>query len=316
MSEPVLSELRAGLAQAERILIASHTRPDGDAVGSVLGLGLALQAQGKDIVMALADGVPSALRFMPDSDKIIKKPEGQFDLVVVVDSSNLGRVGNVLDGVGQVDVNIDHHPDNSKFGMIDLVEPTAASTTEILTRHFPTLGLPFTPSVVDNLLTGLITDTQGFKTVNTRPESLRVAADLFEKGAAMTDLYFKAISQRSFKAARYWGAGLSQLERDEQVVWTTLTCKDRKAIDYNGRDDADLVSVLSAIEDTTIALIFIEQDAATVKVSWRTRQDVDVSGVAHQFGGGGHKTAAGAMITGSLSEVQAKVLAATKAIIV
>ena len=132
----------------------------------------------------------------------------------------------------------------------------------------------------------------------------------------MADLYFKAVSQRSFTAARYWGAGLSRLEQDEQIVWTALTCKDRKAIEYNGRDDADLVSVLSAIEDATVALIFIEQDEHTVKVSWRTRQDVDVSGVAHQFGGGGHKTAAGAMITGNLSEVQEKVLAATKALIV
>lgn len=316
MSEPVLRELRAGLAQAERILVASHTRPDGDAVGAVLGLGLALQAQGKDAVMALADGVPAALRFMPESDRIVKTPGGQFDLVVVVDSSNPSRVGSVLDGVGQVDVNIDHHPDNANFGTINLVDPAAASTTQILTRHFPALGLPFTPPVVDNLLAGLITDTQGFKTVSTRPESLRTAADLFEKGADLPDLYFKAVNQRSFAAARYWGAGLSQLERDEQVVWTTLTCKDRKAIEYNGRDDADLVSVLSSIEDAVVALIFIEQDAQTVKVSWRTRQDVDVSGVAHQFGGGGHKTAAGAMITGSLSEVKAKVLAATKAIIV
>lgn len=315
MSKDPVSQLRQRINQAGRILIVSHTRPDGDAVGSVLGLGQALQKQGKNVVMALADGVPSALKFMPGSKQIVKKGEGAFDLIVVVDCSNLDRIGSVLDGSQKVDVNIDHHPDNKKFGIINLVEPASASTTEILTRHFPTLGLPFIRPVVDNLLTGLITDTQGFKTVSTRPETLRVAADLFEKGAALPELYFNALNRKSFEAARYWGAGLSHLDRDGLVVWATLTNQDRAAANYNGRDDADLINMLAAIDGAKVAVIFIQQDEKTVKVSWRTRASLDVSVVAHEFGGGGHTAAAGAMVAGRLPDVRAKVLAATKAII-
>ena len=171
------------------------------------------------------------------------------------------------------------------------------------------------PSVAAALLTGLITDTLGFRTSNVQPNSLRLAASLMETGVDMPDLYRRTLVTRSFEATRVWGAGLSTLAREGRMVWATLTMADRKAAGYNGRDDADLINVLASIEDADIALIFVEQPNHHVKVSWRAQNGFDVSQVALQFGGGGHPPASGADITGKLADVQASVLVATRALL-
>lgn len=266
--------------------------------------------------MVLADGVPSALRFLPGSDQITNHANGDYDLVIVVDSSNRERVGAPLNGIEIIDLNIDHHPDNSFFGVINLVDQEAVSTTQILYGLMQEFDLEITPVIASDLLTGLITDTIGFKTDNMQPDVLRLAADLFENGADLPNLYHHAVSEKTFEAARYMGTGLSQLSRQDGLVWTVLTMENRKFANYPGRDDADLVNILSAIDSADVALIFIEQDAKQVKVSWRTRSpEIDVSKVAHQFGGGGHRAAAGAMISGSLEQVQAEVVKKTQSLI-
>jgi phosphoesterase RecJ-like protein len=312
MNDVVLETLSRRIEQAERILIVSHVRPDGDAVSSVLAMGLGLQEEDKQVVMALADGVPAALKFLPGSEQIVKKVEGEIDLIIVVDCGSQDRVGSILNGYNRVDINIDHHPSNPLYGEINLVEGDAVSTTEILARYFPVLGLTITKPIATLLLAGILTDSQGYKTANTSPSSLRISADLFEMGADLPALFFDALTRKTYEAVGYWGLGLSQLKRDEQIVWTTLSMDDRKAVKYSGRDDADLVNILTAIDGAEVAIIFVEQDNSSVKVSWRARSDKDVSQIAQQFGGGGHVAAAGAMISGGLQEVQEKVIQATK----
>jgi phosphoesterase RecJ-like protein len=300
------------IKQGEQILVCSHTRPDGDAVGSVLALGMALKMTGKQVEMGLADGVPAALRFFPGYDQIVNQPEHRPDTVIVVDSGNRNRVGNLLDDLMTVDINIDHHPDNAGFASLNLVNNSAVSTTEILANLFELWGLELNIEIASNLLGGLITDTIGFKTENMQPDALRLAADLFESGADLPGLYHHAVSARTFEAARYIGAGLVQTNRQNGLVWTVLSLKDRKEANYNGRDDADLVNILSAIDSAEVALIFVEQHEREVKVSWRTRNpQVDVSRVAHHYGGGGHRAAAGAMIRGTLTDVQSDVVETT-----
>jgi phosphoesterase RecJ-like protein len=120
---------------------------------------------------------------------------------------------------------------------------------------------------------------------------------------------------RSIEAVRYWGAGLSQLNLENRIIWTTLSLKDRKAADYSGRDDADLINLLSTINGIDVALIFVEQDKEKVKVSWRSRPSLDVSKIAAQFGGGGHAAASGAIILGTLKDVEARVIETTMSVI-
>jgi len=313
MSEHVSQAIARRLHQAERILIVSHVRPDGDAVGSVTGLGMALEHTGKQVQMVLNDGVPHALRHIPGAERIIKRPKGEYDLFVVVDSSDLQRLGETVYGFPPPGINIDHHITNPSFAELNLVMPEAVATAAILAKFFPEWGLVITPAVAGALLAGIVTDTIGFRTSNMNPEALRLSADLMEQGASLPDLYHQSLIKRSFPAARYWGEGLHRLQRKDRLVWTSLSLEDRDSAGYTGNDDADLVNVLSSIEDADVAVIFVQQRCGEVKVSWRSQSGLDVSQIAIQFGGGGHAAAAGAEIEGTLEGVENQVLKATQA---
>jgi len=268
---------------------------------------------GKQVQVVLADGLPSSFKHLPGSQIIKTRAEGEFDLIISVDCSDLKRVGKALDGYHAPDIVIDHHSTNEAFGEINLIDAQAAATASVLTRDMPKWGLTISAPIAANLLTGLVTDTLGFRTSNTTPEVLRQAADLIELGADMTRRYYLSLVRRTFQATRYWGAGLSNLVRADGIVWTTLTLADRKAAGYTGNDDADLISVISSIDEADIAIIFTEQNKHKTKVSWRgLKPNVDVAQIASQFGGGGHKAASGAEITGSLEEVQKWVLENTR----
>ncbi len=318
MNDTLIHELRQKIHDARRVLVISHIRPDGDAVGSLLGFGLALQEAGKEVQMVLSDGFPAGLRHLPGSDQVLARPTGNFDLVAALDCSDLSRTGAAFKSMKlddhPPDLNIDHHVTNLMFARMNLVDLEAVATAEIITRLLPQLQLPLNKPIASTLLTGIITDTLGFRTSNMTPRALRIAAELMEAGADLPELYRLALVERSFEAARFWGMGLSRLQRENSIVWATLTTADRKAVEYPGRDDADLINILASIKDAEIALVFVEQNHHRVKVSWRAQPGWDVSRVALHFGGGGHKAASGAELEGTLEEVQAKVLEATRAL--
>ncbi|MBI3161010.1 MAG: DHH family phosphoesterase [Chloroflexi bacterium] len=306
-------EIKDRLAAANRIVIASHVRPDGDAIGSLLGLGLALQDAGKSVQMILADGVPSSFRYLAGSELIKKEPDSGHDTFITVDCADFKRTGKIFENFGPPDINIDHHKTNENFGRLNLIEADEVATAAILTNHLPGWGLKITQPVAAALLTGIITDTLGFRTSNTTPEALRQCATLMETGVDMPTIYMRALVTKSFPAAKYWGAGLSSLQSKHGIVWGTLTLADRKSAGYGGNDDADLINMISAIDGNKVGMVFVEQGDHHVKISWRALEPgVDVSPVAKHFKGGGHAAAAGADIEGSLSEVQKEVLAKTR----
>ena len=312
MESSVVEQINQRLKQANTILVASHVRPDGDAVGSVIGLGLALQAAGKTVQMVLQDGVSGSYRHLAGSDQVQKEPKGTWDIFVAVDCADFRRLGKDFESIEKPDINIDHHITNERFGKINLIEGEEVATAAILTTHLPEWGFEISQPVAAALLTGIVTDTLGFRTSNTTPASLRQAAALMERGADLPDLYTRALVSRTYPAARYWGAGLSSLKSEGGIVWGTLTAADRKTAGYGGNDDADLINIISAIEGNKVGMIFVEQ-SDTVKISWRSIDDAyDVSKVAKHFKGGGHAAAAGADIPGTLSDVQPFVLKTTR----
>jgi len=309
----IVSQIGQKIQTANRILVVSHVRPDGDAIGSCLGLGLALRAAGKQVQTVLTDGLPASFRHLPGSQDVQKKPEGEFDLFITVDCADFRRTGQQFESFPRPDINIDHHITNERFGGLNLIEPEAVATCAILTEHLPAWGLTISREVAACLATGIVTDTLGFRTSNTSPAALRQAAALMETGINLPELYDIALNRRSYPAARYWGAGLSRLTSEEGIVYGVLTLQDRKASGYGGNDDADLINIISTIEKHQIGMIFVEQSDGHVKISWRALQPgVDVSGVARSFGGGGHQAAAGADIAGELQEVKTRVLQATR----
>lgn len=313
MDNQITGEIKNRLRSAKKIVIASHVRPDGDAIGSVLGLGLALQNAGKSVEMVLADGVPSSFKYLEGSELIKKEPSREHDTFITVDCADFRRVGKVFQDLGQPDINIDHHVTNEKFGKLNLIEAEEVATAAILTNHLPEWGFDITKPIAAALLTGILTDTLGFRTSNITPEALRQAADLMETGVDLPEIYMKSLVRKTFPAAKYWGAGLSSLESKHGIVWGALTLEDRKRTGYSGNDDADLINLISAIDGNKVGMVFVQQNNNHVKISWRALEPgVDVSPVATYFKGGGHAAAAGADIEGSLSEVQQEVLSKTR----
>lgn len=315
MNKDLVQAFGGKLSRAQRVLVISHIRPDGDAVGSLLGLGLMLEELGKDVNLVLEDGVPLVFHHLTGADRVYRAAAGVYDLIIVVDSSDIERIGGVLDEYGEPDVNIDHHPTNTHFAELNLVQETAVATVEIIYDLALALDLPLNLPIAEALLTGLLTDSLGFRTSSSNPRTLRIAAELMELGANLPELYRKAMLEKSIEAVRYWGQGLSRIQLEERLVWTSLTLDDRQKAGYSGRDDADLVNILSRIRDTDVCVVFVEQTDGSVKVSWRAQPGFDVASVALQFGGGGHKPAAGADIKGDLDRIQEEVLEATRTLL-
>ena len=313
MDDQLGEAIRSRLDAAQQVLIAAHVRPDGDAIGSLLGLGLALENAGKNVQMVLADGVSSSFRHLDGVDRIKTSVEAPYDTFVTVDCADFRRTGKPFQSLPQPDINIDHHITNERFARLNLIEGQEVATSAILTNYLPRWGFEITKPIAAALLTGIVTDTLGFRTSNVTPEAMRQVASLMETGVDMPDLYMRGLVRRSFAAARYWGAGLAKLERKDGMVWGTMTLEDRKTAGYSGSDDADLINVISAIDGFKVGMIFVEQPKNRVKISWRALEPgIDVSPIATRFGGGGHAAAAGADVDGSLEDVKMNALKATK----
>jgi phosphoesterase RecJ-like protein len=313
MDKEITGAIKSRLNDAQKIVIASHVRPDGDAIGSLLGLGLALKDAGKSVQMVLVDGVPASFKYLEGSELIVKEPQGGHDTFITVDSADFKRVGKFFENFGQPDINIDHHKTNEKFGKLNLIEAEEVATAAILANHLRMWGYEVTKPIASALLTGIVTDTLGFRTSNTNPSALQICAKLMETGADLSDLYMRSLVRKTFPAAKYWGAGLSSMEQQDGIVWSTLTLEDRKQAGYGGNDDADLINMISAIDGQKVGMIFVEQSDNHVKISWRALENgIDVSKIAKHFNGGGHAAAAGADIPGVLSEIQPLVLKTTR----
>jgi bifunctional oligoribonuclease and PAP phosphatase NrnA len=306
--------IRELINNSQNLLLVAHIRPDGDCIGSALGLGLSLVEIGKNVQIVLRDGIPGGFKFLPGSERVTRKVISEYDLSIVLDSSDLTRTGGVLNDT-MPDINIDHHITNLNYARQNVVEPECVATAALLAKYMGEWGLPINQDVATNLLTGIIADTIGFRTSNVTSESLRLAASLMDQGAHLDDIYFKTLVQRSYESANLWGKGLSNLHREGRIIWAALTLKDRRQAQYPGNDDADLINMLSSIQDFDISIIFVQQKGGKVKVSWRAQPGWNVSQIALQFGGGGHPAAAGAEINGAIEEVQQIVLDATRAVL-
>jgi phosphoesterase RecJ-like protein len=306
-----LREARDLLDRSSAVALIGHVRPDGDTIGSSLALCLSLQQRGIETYPIFSDGISNRFEFLPGSEYIRTKLPETVDLTIAVDTSTRDRMGIELPSGMSVDINIDHHPSNTGYATINLVDPAAASTTELLYQVAEDLTLPIDQGVATNLLAGLITDTLGFRTESTRPASFQMAAELMRFGVNWSELYRRVFVDRSYQAIRYWGRGLMDLDRKDGIVWASLDLQDRASVGYPGWDDGDLIDVLTTIEDAQIAIVFVEQPAGKTKVSWRARSNLDVAKIAAQFGGGGHTLAAGAMIEGTIEQIQSRVITET-----
>ncbi|MEL7644890.1 MAG: DHH family phosphoesterase [Anaerolineaceae bacterium] len=312
MTDTLDRQIQERLRNARSIVVVSHIRPDADAVGSLLGLGLALLAAGKQVQLVLQDGLPEKYAFLPGADRVARSIESGFDSLITLDCSDLKRTGSVLEGLPAPDLNIDHHQTNLNFGKINLVVADASATALVLAEHLPRWGLMVDADAAQCLLAGILGDTIGFRTSSTDARTLRMAAELMDKGANLPLVYRETLLSRSIPELRYWGQGLTRIEHEDKLLWTALTLDDRIKAVYPENDDADLINLLSSVSGLLVVVLFIQQTPGRVKVSWRSAEGIDVSTLAFEFGGGGHAAAAGADVEGSLDEVVSKVLHRTR----
>lgn len=303
--------IKQKIENASHFVVTSHIRPDGDAVGSMLGFANALKAAGKSVDCVLQDAVQERFLFLPGARDVRDALPESYDYLIVVDCSDNRRVGTVLEDGIKVDLVVDHHKSHIDFGEIDYVEAENEATALMLVEKLPDWGLEITIDVATCLMTGILTDTLGFKTNSTSPRALRVAADLMEMGVDLVRVYDQALTMRNLSEIRYWGQGLTKLEFCNGVLSSTLTLHDRIVASYPDNDDADLINTLTTVSDALVSVLFVEQKNGSVKVSWRSVRGIDVAELANKFGGGGHVSAAGADIPGKLEDVRAAVLKET-----
>lgn len=305
------NNIQGYITDCRKPLILSHVRPDGDAIGSVIGLTLVLQTIGKNPQPVLIDGLPRKFRFLEGTKFISNEIKNDYDLVIALDCADRKRIGSPIDPL-DIQINIDHHITNELFAEINLVLPEQPATTAILAKYLPKWGLSINRNAANALLMGMVTDTIGFSTSNVNSNFLHLAADLMEKGADLAHVYHHALTAQSLPASVIWGNALARIQSENNLAWTTITLEDRIDAGYKGKDDADLTNHLSLLEDIDIAVLFNEQKDGKVKVSWRSNAKFDVSKIALQFGGGGHPPASGAEIIGNLDSVMKDVLGETK----
>lgn len=291
------------MASGRIILIATHANPDADAVASVLAVRLLLEGAGRALVVTTGDGrVPRTLHFLPAVDQLAEPKltsENRFDRIVLVDCADPSRLGPLFqefpswfDGSIPM-VNIDHHVTNTRFGTVDLVDPDASATTEILTELVIELGLPLTPALATCLLTGIYGDTLGLQTSSTRPKTMRLAAHLLEAGANLPEIVTHLFRQKPFSTVRLWGLALARARFEGPVVWTEITPEMLKESGATAAEGEGIVNFLSGTEGALTAIMFYRQPDGW-RVSLRSTSDaVDVARIASQYGGGGHSRAAG-----------------------
>jgi phosphoesterase RecJ-like protein len=301
------------IRKSSSFYIASHIRPDGDAIGSLLGLVLALENSGRRVAALLADPVPPNYRFLPGADRIRHRPpDWRADVGIVVDCDGLSRLGPLEPAVSSLPhlIDIDHHQTDRIFGEVQIIEPGAAATGEMVYHLLRRLDLPVDAEIATCLYAAILTDTGRFCFGNTTASALRVAAELVKAGAQPQRIARRIYEKRSVAATHLLGVALSRLssELDGQVVASTLTRQDFLETGAATSDTEGIIDHLRAIGGPRVALLFVQPDHNGVRVSLRSDGSVDVSEIALQFGGGGHAMAAGCTIPGTVEQVRKRVL--------
>jgi phosphoesterase RecJ-like protein len=312
-----LSEIAALLSHASRVLAICHIAPDGDAIGSLLGLGWLLRPPPpseveRSVTLACADGVPQQFAFLPGAGEILADPPSQpWDAVVAVDSSDERRLGACFrrDEYGDAPVVVlDHHVTNLDFGTLNYVDTAAASTAQVIVDLADALGVPIRCEAATCLLTGMVTDTLSFRTSNVTPNVLRVAARLMEAGAPLSEITERALNQKPLNIIRLWGLALANLRQEHHVVWTAISREMRAVANAPDTGDGGLASFLISAPEAKVAAVLSENPDGQVEVGLRARNGLDISELALSLGGGGHPQAAGCTIPGPLPAAETRVL--------
>lgn len=300
------------LKSAERVAIISHIYPDGDAVGSSLALYKALKSEGKTVDMFLCDGVPLIYSFLANTSEVRKiHNQEKYDVAVILDSGDIGRIGSCSSilNYSEFSINIDHHSTGTNFADINLVEPQASSTGEIIYRLIRMSGLDIDKEMAECLYVAISTDTGGFRYSNTTGIAMQVAADLINCGIDVSEISRRIFDVVSLSKVKLMGEAINSLEVYKGRIALMYINNSRISEIKAAPEDFDgIVNIARNIDGIEAAAFLVENEPQKIKVNLRSNNSsVDVAKIAQLFSGGGHKRAAGCKFEG-VSLIDAKAL--------
>ncbi len=297
------------LSKAEKIIVGSHINPDGDAVGSMLALGFALRYLGKKVLMYSRDPIPDNLNFLDGATEIVQSiPNEKFDIAIVVDCASKDRVGEPFVKATKTvpAIAIDHHRIEGKGVEISCIDETAASAGEVVLRLVEKMKIPISSAIAMCVYCTLAVDTGFFRYSNTTERILRVAADLVAKGANPWLVAMNLEESYSLNRFRLLAMALTTLKVSEDGRYASMEVT-QKMIKKSGADiqiSEEFASIPRTIKSVRVSALFREMQKNKIRVSLRSKDDIDVSEIAGRFGGGGHPFASGCTINKSLAEAK------------
>lgn len=301
------------IKQAEKIVILTHETPDGDAIGSTLAMKMALKQLGKEADVIIRE-YPRVFDFLPGRNDIKSDTDTEkYDLAISLDCADFKRlVGNEYFEKAKQTIVIDHHGTNKMYGDFNFVNPVAPACCQILIGMFEYFDIKIDKELGTCILTGIITDTGGFRYSGVTPETFEFTADLLAKGVNVSDIYKRVLETKTKPNFELMKRTIDRMEflENGKVTFTYITNQDLKEVNAGIGDHEGLVEIGRDIEGVEVS-IFIrqkDQEENAYKVSMRSNEYVNVSDVCFRFGGGGHEKAAGALIQGDIEQVKQKIL--------
>jgi phosphoesterase RecJ-like protein len=311
-----LDEILKEIEKANTFVIMAHENPDGDAVGSCLGFATMLKNMGKENIDILFKEYPAVFDMLPNVDLIKKEASrDNYDLAIVLDCPELKRVSSCYHEYfenAKVTVEFDHHLKNAMFADYNVVNPVAPACCQILVSSFEYLKLDITKDVATALLTGIITDTGGFRFESTTAETFEFAAWALTKGVNISKIYKDAMMTKSKSQFEAEKLATDRLEffADGKITFTYITKEDEKLLNIKSGETDGIPGIGTSIKDVEVA-IFARERENGFKLSFRSNK-IDVADICMIFGGGGHKLAAGCTINAKLEEVKKATVAETE----
>lgn len=319
MSEnATFSEIGKAIEDHNSFAVVSHVRPDGDAIGSILALGHALEQMGKSVRYLNNDGCPKSLVFLPGSGKVEVSGEvGELDVEVAftLDTAALSRIGeDSLDSIknAKLLINMDHHISNPGYGDLNYIDSNSPATGQIIYELLVALELPISEISRDSIYVAVSTDTGSFQYPGTTRRTYEMAADLVGRGLNIGEINQLTYDNQPYRRVELMRSLLNTLDRSEDglLVWWDLRMTTKKELGLVDDDSEGLIDFIRSVQGVVVAVFFEDLDGGKVRVSMRSKDArVNVSEVCGVFGGGGHSLAAGIRMRGPLEDAREKVLA-------
>lgn len=309
------------LKNSNHILIATHTNPDGDAIGSLIAMGLCLDVLNKKTTLYNESPIPAVYRFLPAVNRVVRNIKNEnYDLAVILDCGNLKRIGMAVSAVRQIPitVNIDHHVTNTRFGHLQLIDTSACATAEIVYRLIKQMDVPLDKAIATSIYTGILTDTGSFRFSNTNRAAFSICQEMVGLGVDPYNIAQHVYGTYSLGRIKLLNLALDSIEISDNGKLSIMTLtQDMFHETHTQAEDVDgLINYAKRIEDVKVAALIQENRNGKEKsknfnrfdVSLRSDGTVDVASIAASFGGGGHFIAAGFSIETTLSDITSQML--------